>query len=145
MPSQRGGNVGETTQPEQANRQIAQRGKDLGTRSRTDLRKILGEGYVPHPKQGVFDLPMVSCQLEKLFAIGLLRGETGDAVSYLARFVFPLQIGGESFNPKYLPHVRKLQVIIQLGANSNGAGFDATMSLVLFSVFRGKNRPFAAS
>ncbi len=144
MTPQCSGHVGESTQPEQAECQVSQGGKGLGGRSGANLRPILVKGNIPHPEQGVFDVPVTPGQSEEAPGIRLSFGETCDAIGYIVRLVITLEAGDGAFDSEYLCCVGKVEVLVEEGAGSDRSGFNPSVALIPFSVRRGKNRPHPA-
>jgi len=75
-----GGDVGGARRAQEAKGRVAQRGHDLGDGPAAHLGPIFIEGHVADPVGAVFDVPMVTQEVEDLPCPRPLGGEAGHAV-----------------------------------------------------------------
>ncbi len=78
--AEREGEVSGTSDAEQRDRQVAERGHDLSASASADSRTVFIEGHIADPVETVFNGPMAAAQGEEALGRSFF-GEAGDDVN----------------------------------------------------------------
>lgn len=132
-----GADAGEPGGLQQADGQVAQPRQQLGRLTFSHPAVVFAKAAVAHVEQLVFDVPVITRQLQQARRIGLIGPEARDAVGEVGGGLAVL--GATSFKLKDLLHARPIEIIIQ-GRRAGQApifrspvGLVVGLSLILFT------------
>jgi len=126
---------------QEADGEIPESGHDPRAVSGSDLGAIFIKGDIPDIIQAILDRPVAAVELQKAAGQSFLRGEAGNPIDYLFASLTAFHFGELPLDDEDLAEVRKLKVVIQLGAGPDLANFQAAMPFIDGFVLRGEKRP----